>query len=58
MIKKLNQLINLLKNQLTIRQLVSIIEKSIIELLIKNNIKGHSKKEAPGVYVLEKKLPQ
>ena len=49
-------LINLLKNQLTIRQLVSIIEKSIIELLIKNNIKGHSKKEAPGVYVLEKKI--
>ena len=50
-------LINLLKNNLTIRQLVDIIEKSIIELLSIYSIKNsYSKKDAPGVYVSDKKI--
>ena len=50
-------LINLLKNNLSIRQLVNIIEKSIIELLSMYSIKNsYSKKNAPGVYVSDKKI--
>ncbi len=49
-------LINLLKNNLSIHQLVNIIELSISELLLMKGIVTNSKKEAPGVYVLEKKI--
>ena len=50
-------LINLRKNNLKIRQLVDIIEKSIIKLLSIYNIKNsYSKKNAPGVYVSDKKI--
>ena len=50
-------LINLLKNNLSIKQLVDIIERSIIELLSIYNIdNSYSKKDAPGVYVSDKKI--
>ena len=44
------------KNNLTIRQLVSILENSIIDFLMQNKINSYSKKEAPGVYINEKKI--
>ncbi len=40
------------------RQLVSIIEESIIASLNEINIPAFAKKEAPGVYVLKKDLPE
>jgi lipoyl(octanoyl) transferase len=49
-------LINIKKNNLTIRHLVSILEDSIIEFLKKNKIDSHSKIKAPGVFVDEKKI--
>ena len=49
-------LINIKKNNLTIRQLVSILENSIIDFLMQNKINSYSKKEAPGVYINEKKI--
>ncbi|MFT7688482.1 MAG: lipoyl(octanoyl) transferase [Candidatus Azotimanducaceae bacterium] len=39
-----------------VRQLVSGIEASIINLLSEYDISAHAKKEAPGVYVGEKKI--
>ena len=49
-------LINIKKNKLTIRQLVSILENSVIDFLKLNQISSYSKKEAPGVYIEEKKI--
>ena len=49
-------LINIKKNNLTIRQLVSLLENSIIDFLKKNKILSYSKIEAPGVYIDEKKI--
>ena len=49
-------LINIKKNNLTIRKLVSILENSVIDFLKKNKISSHSKLEAPGVFVKEKKI--
>ena len=49
-------LINIKKNNLTIRHLVSILEDSIIEFLKKNKIDSHSKIKTPGVFVDEKKI--
>ena len=49
-------LINIKKNNLTIRHLVSILEDSIIEFLKKNKIASYSKIEAPGVFIDEKKI--
>ena len=49
-------LINIKNNDLKIRQLVSILENSIIDFLKENNIHSYSKKEAPGVYVEEEKI--
>ena len=49
-------LINIKKNKLTIRQLVSILENSVIDFLKLNQISSYSKKEAPGVYIKEKKI--
>jgi|TARA_B110000971_G_scaffold218909_1_gene258736 lipoyl(octanoyl) transferase len=50
-------LINIQKNNLSIRQLVDIIEKSIIKLLSMYNINNsYSKKNAPGIYVSNKKI--
>ena len=49
-------LINIKKNKLTIRQLVSILENSVIDFLKLNQISSYSKKEAPGVYIEGKKI--
>lgn len=49
-------LINIKKNNLTIRKLVSILESSIIEFLKKNKITSYSRKDAPGVYIGKKKI--
>lgn len=49
-------LINLERNDLSIRQLVSGIEKSILIFLKKKEIIGTLKKDAPGVYVNDKKI--
>ena len=49
-------LINIKKNNITIRQLVSLLENSIIDFLQKNKIDSYSKIDAPGVYIDEKKI--
>jgi len=49
-------LINIKKNNITIRQLVSLLENSIIDFLQKNKINSYSKIDAPGVYTGEKKI--
>lgn len=49
-------LVNLKKNYLTIRQFVSILESSVIDFLKINGIISYSKKEAPGVYINDKKI--
>ena len=49
-------LINLNKNKLSIRRLVSGIEHSILMYLKNKNIIGKLKKNAPGIYVDEKKI--
>ena len=49
-------LINIKKNNITIRQLVSLLENSIIDFLAKNKVNSYSKIEAPGVYIDEKKI--
>ena len=49
-------LINIQKNNITIRQLVSLLENSIIDFLKKNKINSYSKVDAPGVYTNEKKI--
>ena len=49
-------LINIKKNNITIRQLVSLLENSIIDFLEKNKINSYSKIDAPGVYTDEKKI--
>ena len=49
-------LINLERNNITIRKLVTILEESVIALLKKYKIKSNAKKDAPGIYVNEKKI--
>ena len=49
-------LINLNKNNLSIRRLVSGIENCIVMYLKNKNIIGKLKKNAPGIYVDEKKI--
>ena len=49
-------IINIKKNNLTIRQLVSLLESSIIDFLGRKKINSYSKIEAPGVYTDEKKI--
>ena len=49
-------LINLERNNLSIRQLVSGIEKSILIFLKKKKIIGHIKQNAPGVYIKNEKI--
>ncbi|MES2500914.1 MAG: lipoyl(octanoyl) transferase LipB [Pseudomonadota bacterium] len=44
-------LIDLKRHQLNVRQLVQVIENSIVKLLALYQIKSASKNEAPGVYV-------
>jgi lipoyl(octanoyl) transferase len=49
-------LIDLKRHQLSVRQFVNMIETSIIELLAQYNVKADTKKDAPGVYVNDKKI--
>jgi len=49
-------LINIKKNNLKIRQLVSILENSVIDFLKKNKINSYSKIEAPGVFIDGEKI--
>ena len=44
-------LVDLKRRQLNVRQLVQIMESSMIELLARFNIAADTKKDAPGVYV-------
>lgn len=44
-------LIDLKRRGLNVRQLVSMMESSIIRLLAENGIKAYAEKDAPGVYV-------
>jgi lipoyl(octanoyl) transferase len=49
-------LVNLKRNNLTIRKLISILESSVITLLLKYKIESYAKKEAPGIYIKQKKI--
>lgn len=49
-------LIDIKRKQLTIRDFVTALEEVVIELLAEYNIAANSKREAPGVYVNEKKI--
>jgi len=49
-------LINLKRRKLKVRDLVDIIERSIIQLLAQHQVSASTKKNAPGVYVDEKKI--
>jgi len=49
-------LIDLRRKQLNIREMVSILENSVIQLLENYSIHGIAKREAPGVYVDDKKI--
>jgi lipoyl(octanoyl) transferase len=49
-------LIDLPRRQLGIRQLVTLIEESIIHLLAEYNIKAKNNKDAPGVYIQGRKI--
>ncbi|WP_432453721.1 MULTISPECIES: lipoyl(octanoyl) transferase LipB [unclassified Agarivorans] len=49
-------LLNIRRRKLGVRQLVTAIEQSIIETLASYQIEAYAKKEAPGVYVQQKKI--
>lgn len=49
-------LIDLKRRHLTVRQLVNVMETSIIETLAQHKIKAVAKRDAPGVYVDGKKI--
>jgi lipoyl(octanoyl) transferase len=49
-------LIDLKRRGLNVRQLVTILENSIIELLAQYNVTANAKSDAPGVYVENKKI--
>jgi lipoyl(octanoyl) transferase len=49
-------MINTKKNCITIRQLVTILEQSVIHLLNKLGVKSFAKKDAPGVYINNSKI--
>lgn len=49
-------LIDLTRRQLTIRQLINIMENTIINTLNKLCIKSYTKKKSPGIYVDNKKI--
>lgn len=49
-------LIDMRRKKLTIRQLVSSLEQSVIDLLAAHGIESQAKCEAPGVYVNQKKI--
>jgi len=49
-------LVNLVKNNIGVRQCVNKIEQIIITFLNSHNVDAYSKKEAPGVYVKDEKI--
>lgn len=49
-------LLDLTRYQLTIRQLVTMLEHAVIELLAEHGVTSEAKKDAPGVYVKEAKI--
>lgn len=49
-------LIDIQRRKWGIRQLIHFLEKTIIDLLAELNLKAESKKEAPGVYIDNKKI--
>jgi lipoyl(octanoyl) transferase len=49
-------LIDLNRRHLNVRKLVDLIEGSMVTLLAEYDIKANTKKEAPGVYIDEKKI--
>ena len=49
-------LIDIRRKKMGVRQLVSAIEKIVIELLKKYKIESNARSDAPGVYVAEKKI--
>jgi len=49
-------LIDLKRKKLNVRQIVTILEKSVIELLSDYHISAKAKCEAPGVYIENKKI--
>lgn len=49
-------LLDLKRRQLNIRQLVTMIESNIIKLLAYHGISAAARKDAPGVYVVERKI--
>ncbi|QCI19832.1 MAG: lipoyl(octanoyl) transferase LipB [Buchnera aphidicola (Brevicoryne brassicae)] len=49
-------LIDLKRRHLTIRQLINIMEKTIVTALEKLYIKAYTKKQSPGVYINKKKI--
>ena len=49
-------LIDLGRLNLSVRQLVTIMENSIINLLSKYGIEGNTRANAPGVYIMDKKI--
>jgi len=49
-------LVDIRRKKMGVRQLVSAIEKMVIQLLAKYNIESNARTDAPGVYVAEKKI--
>ena len=49
-------LFNMRRNHLGVREMVTRMEQAVIELLAKAGIQSEAKKDAPGVYVQEKKI--
>lgn len=49
-------LLDLRRRGLGVRQMVSLLEKSCIELLAQTDIEAYAKADAPGVYVQERKI--
>lgn len=49
-------LINLRRKKIGVRDLVTLIEESIVEMLNAFGINAYAKKDAPGVYIDEKKV--
>ena len=49
-------LLDIKKRKIGVRQLVSLIEKSVVMLLLSYNITAKARKDAPGVYVNGKKI--
>jgi lipoyl(octanoyl) transferase len=49
-------LIDLKRKKFNVRQLVSLLEQSIVDLMAAHGVKAEAKCDAPGVYVAEEKL--